>query len=155
MKKMNLEMVKEFIRNSSPETRIYIGADSERFRKKDGWYAEYAIAVVIHYDGNKGCKVFGELVSEKDYDQKKDRPFNRMMSEVYKASAMYLELAEAIGDRHKEIHLDINPDEKHGSSCALQAAVGYIKGTCNVIPFVKPDASAASFCADRLKSLVA
>jgi len=35
----------------------------------------------------------------------------------------------------------------------VQQAIGYIRGTCNVIPFVKPDAFAASYAADRLKDL--
>jgi len=58
-----------------------------------------------------------------------------------------------LADRDVEVHLDINPDEMHGSSCVVQQAIGYIRGTCNVIPMVKPDAFAASYAADRLKSL--
>jgi hypothetical protein len=37
----------------------------------------------------------------------------------------------------------------------LSQAIGYIKGTCNVIPLVKPQAFAASYCADRLKEIMA
>jgi predicted RNase H-related nuclease YkuK (DUF458 family) len=37
----------------------------------------------------------------------------------------------------------------------LQEAIGYIRGTCNVIPMVKPKAFAASYAADRLKGLKA
>ena len=55
--------------------------------------------------------------------------------------------------RQVEVHLDINPDELHGSSCVLSQAIGYIKGTCNVIPFVKPQAFAATYAADRFRSL--
>jgi predicted RNase H-related nuclease YkuK (DUF458 family) len=77
------------------------------------------------------------------------------MNEVYKASAMYLELYEAIGDRHSEVHLDINPDEMHGSSCVIQQATGYIRGMCGFAPKVKPDAFAASYAADRLKEILA
>ncbi len=153
--KFDIEAVKEFIQNTTPETKIYIGADSERHKRRGEWFAEYAVAVVVHFDGNKGCKVFGSLHTAKDFDQKQDRPFNRLMTEVYKASEMYLQLAEAIGERHCEIHLDLNGDEKHGSNCAVQSAVGYIKGTCNITPFIKPNSPAASFCADRLKELVA
>jgi predicted RNase H-related nuclease YkuK (DUF458 family) len=51
--------------------------------------------------------------------------------------------------------LDINPDEKYGSSCVVQEAVGYIRGMCNVVPMVKPRAFAASYCADRLKHIMA
>ena len=58
---------------------------------------------------------------------------------------------EVLEGRDVEVHLDINPDEQYGSSCVIQQAVGYIKGVCNVIPMVKPDAFAASYAADRLK----
>jgi hypothetical protein len=60
-------------------------------------------------------------------------------------------LAEVLEGRDVEVHLDINPDEQYGSSCVIQQAVGYIRGVCNVIPMVKPEAFAASYAADRLK----
>jgi predicted RNase H-related nuclease YkuK (DUF458 family) len=150
MKKLNLDEVKEFIVNTSLSTKIYIGSDSARHRRGDVWFAEYCTVVVVHYDGKHGCKVFGELETERDYDQKKDKPRMRLMNEVMRTAQMYLELEEAIGDRKVEIHLDINPNEKHGSSCVISEAVGYIKGMCNVVPFVKPKAFAASIAADRL-----
>jgi predicted RNase H-related nuclease YkuK (DUF458 family) len=150
MKKLNLDEVREFIVNTSLSTKIYIGSDSARYRKGEVWFAEYCTVVVVHYDGNRGCKVFGHLESERDYDQKMNRPRMRLMNEVQRTAQMYLDLAEAIGQRKTEIHLDINPDEKHGSSCVILEAVGYIKGMCNVIPFVKPNAFAASIAADRL-----
>jgi predicted RNase H-related nuclease YkuK (DUF458 family) len=37
----------------------------------------------------------------------------------------------------------------------IQQAVGYIKGMCNIIPMVKPNAFAASYAADRLKEVMA
>jgi predicted RNase H-related nuclease YkuK (DUF458 family) len=155
--KFDLEEIREFIRNTSETTAIYIGADSERYRKKktQTWMADYTLAVVVHYDGCRGCKVFGEVITERDYDQKMDKPAMRLMNEVMKAAQLYLGLAEAIGDRHFEVHLDINPDVKHGSSCVAQQAVGYIRGMCNVIPMIKPDAFAASYAADRLKDILA
>ena len=75
------------------------------------------------------------------------------MNEVYRVSEMFQRLQEALVDRSVEVHLDINPNEMHGSSCVIQQAIGYIRGTCNVIPMVKPDAFAASYAADRLRSL--
>ena len=150
MRKLNLEEVKEFIRNTSETTKIYIGSDSARYRKHEVWFAEYCTVIVVHYDGKHGCKVFGQLESERDYDQKKDKPRMRLMNEVMRTAQMFLDLEEAIGDRTVEIHLDINPDEKYGSSCVISEAVGYIKGFCNVVPFVKPRAFAASIAADRL-----
>jgi predicted RNase H-related nuclease YkuK (DUF458 family) len=156
MKNMNIDEVRDFIQNTSDLTCIYIGADSERYRGKDNhWYADYTVAVVIHIDGSRGCKVFGQVSTERDYDKRHDRPAYRLMNEVYKASAMYLELYEAIGDRHSEVHLDINPDELHGSSCVIQQATGYIRGMCGFAPKVKPDAFAASYAADRLKEILA
>ena len=106
-------------------------------------------------DSSRGCRVFGKVDTERDYDKRHDRPAVRLMNEVYRASQMYLDLLDAIGDRHCEVHLDINPDEMHGSSCVVSQAIGYIKGTCNVIPFVKPHAFAASYAADRFKGLQA
>lgn len=149
--KLNIPEVVEFIRAQSPETKIYLGCDSERYRIRDTWYADYILAVVVHRDGKHGCKLFGEVVTERDYDQRRDRPATRLMTEVYKVSELYLQLAEVLDGRDVEVHLDINPDEEHGSSCVIQQAVGYIKGVCNVIPMVKPDAFAASYAADRLK----
>jgi predicted RNase H-related nuclease YkuK (DUF458 family) len=152
---MNIEEVREFIRNSSESSCVYIGADSERYRKDDHWQADYTVAVVIHIDGSRGCKVFGQISTERDYDKRHDRPAYRLMNEVYRASQMYLDLFEAIGDRHVEVHLDINPDEMHGSSCVIQQATGYIRGMCGFAPKVKPDAFAASYAADRLKEILA
>lgn len=151
--KLNIPEVVAFIRAQSPETKIYLGCDSERYRINNAWYADYILAVVIHLDGKHGCKLFGEVITERDYDQKRDRPSTRLMTEVYKVSDLYLRLAEVLEGRDVEVHLDINPNEKYGSSCVIQQAIGYIKGVCNVIPIVKPDAFAASYAADRLKSL--
>ena len=135
---LNLDEVRQFIMNTSESTKVYIGSDSVRFLKHNVWYAEYCTVVVVHYDGNRGCKIFGKMVSEKDYDQRVDKPKMRLMNEVIKTAQMYLDLEEVIGERHAEIHLDINPNTKYNSSCVISEAVGYIKGMCNVVPFVKP-----------------
>lgn len=154
MKKgFDLEEVKEFIRNSSSTSKIYLGCDSEKIRKNGRWYADYTMVCVIHKDGNKGGKVFGDVVREPVYDKKQDRPSFRLMTEVYKASQLYLDLFDVFGDRHVEVHLDINPDLMHGSSCVLHEAIGYVRGMCNIEPKVKPEAFAASFGADRFKDL--
>jgi len=155
MKKLNLTEVKEYILAQSPETKIYLGADSERFNMNGVWYADYTTAIVVHIDGRHGCKIFGEVTRERDYDQRKDRPSMRLMNEVYKVSELFQSLADVLEDRYVEVHLDINPNEMHGSSCVIQQAVGYIRGTCNVIPMVKPRAFAASYAADRLKEVLA
>jgi predicted RNase H-related nuclease YkuK (DUF458 family) len=152
MKKLNLEEVREFIEAQTPESKIYLGCDSERFKVGKEWYADYVMAIVIHINGNNGCKIFGEVTREKDYDQKQNKPRYRLMNEVYKVSEMYLKLADILEERIVEVHLDINPEEMHGSNCVINEAIGYIRGTCNVIPMVKPNAFAASYAADRFKS---
>lgn len=152
-KKLDVEEVAEFIKGQSPETKIYLGGDSERFMINEIWYADYTLALVVHKDGNKGCKIFGEVQRERDFDQRKDKPRLRLMNEVYKIAELYMKLHEVLEDRYVEIHLDINPDEHYGSSCVIQEAVGYIRGMCNVVPMVKPNAFAASYAADRLKDL--
>lgn len=153
MRKINLKEVKAFIESQTPETKIYLGCDSERVRVDDKWYADYVLAIVVHINGNNGCKLFGEVQRERDWDQKESKPALRLMTEVYKVSELYLKLSEVLEGRKVEVHLDISPNEQHGSSCVISQAVGYIKGVCNVIPFVKPEAFAASYAADRFKSL--
>lgn len=152
--RIDIPTVAAFIAAQGPDTKVYIGADSVRFRHKGQWVADYTTVVVVHIDGLHGCKVFGQIDREAVYDARKDRPALRLMTEVYKVTELYLALAEAIGDRYVEVHLDLNPDEVHGSSCVVQQAVGYVKGVCGVDPKVKPDAFAASYAADRYKLVV-
>ena len=152
-KELNFNDIKAFVDSCGPDTKLYIGCDSERMIVDGRWHADYTLAVVVHINGNKGCKIFGSVNREIDYDQRKDKPQMRLMNEVYRVSELYLQLSELVTNHVIDVHLDINPNEKHGSSCVIQQAIGYIRGTCNVIPFVKPDAFAASYAADRLKGL--
>jgi hypothetical protein len=152
---MNIDEVVTYIKSSSPTSKIYIGSDSERFKLKGKWYADYATVVVIHIDGKHGCKIFGKITRELDFDRKVGRPALRLMNEAYKVQEMYSQLQEAIGDRFCELHLDINPDERYGSSCVVTQAIGYIIGTCNIEPKVKPFAFAASIAADRYSNFAA
>ncbi len=153
MPKIDVDQVEKFIAAQGPGTKIYLGADSERFRESRVWWAEYTTVVVVHINGKHGCKIFGEVDRERDYDARGDRPSMRLMNEVYRVSELFQRLALVLADRPVEVHLDINPNEMHASSCVVQQAIGYIRGTCNVIPMVKPQAFAASYAADRLRGL--
>jgi predicted RNase H-related nuclease YkuK (DUF458 family) len=153
-KPIDVLKVKEFIDSCGPETKVYLGCDSERIRVNDVWYADYIIAAVVHINGNNGCKIFGEVIRERDYDQNRFKPRMRLMNEVYKVAEMYLKLAEVI-ENDIEVHLDINPNQMYNSSIVINEAIGYIKGMCNVVPMIKPKAFAASYAADRYKSLAA
>jgi len=151
--KFDIPYIKQFIDAQGPNTKIYIGVDSERVRGADRqWYAVYTAAIVVHINGNNGCKLFGEVTRERDYDRV-SKPNTRLMTEVYKVSELYLKLAEVLEDRIVEVHLDINPDDHYASSNVVSQAIGYIKGTCNVVPLVKPEAFAASYAADRMRGL--
>ena len=96
---LDLNEVAEYISNQSESSKIYIGGDSYRFVKNKRWYAEYTLVVVVHINGNRGCKIFGETSSEPDYDSNQDKPSMRLMNEVYKIADLYLKLKEVIGDR--------------------------------------------------------
>lgn len=142
--------IKEYLKHSTTSRcKVYIGTDSKRYRRDNVWFAKFATAVVIHKEGNHGCKVFVIQSTERDFDAKKSRPMNRMLAEAYKTSEVYQELKPLLEHLETEIHLDINPSEIHGSNCALTSAVGYIKGVCDIVPKVKPFALAASFAADH------
>jgi len=96
MRKLDLKEVKSFIEAQTPETKIYIGCDSERIKINKVWYADYITAIVVHINGNNGCKLFGEVVRERDFDQKQNKPRYRLMNEVYKVSELYLKLADVL-----------------------------------------------------------
>lgn len=150
---LNVQELRKFIEAQSPETKIYFGADSERINIDGRWMVDYLLIIAVHIDGCHGAKVFGEIQREADYDRNLDRPKMRLMTEVMKIAELYLKCADFIEDRHVELHLDLNPLEIHGSSCAVSEAIGYIKGVCGIDPVVKPHSFAASICADRLKRM--
>jgi len=141
-----IEEIKVFLEDH--EGTVYLGCDSQKYKKGKTWYARYTTVVVVHIDDSKGCKVFGFTDSERDFDKNSDKPRMRLMNEVYKVSALYLELAEELEDRNIEIHLDINPDHVHNSNIVFKQATGYILGMTGIEPKVKPEAFAASYAAD-------
>lgn len=157
-KRIDIEELKRFLATCGPDTKVYLGADSERYKKGGVWHADYILACVVHIDGRRGCKLFGEVHTERDHDQKVNRPFNRMMTEARLVADLYLRLKEVLYDFEVEVHLDISSAEENGSNVAAQAAVGYIKAMCNVTPILKSKdgfgggpSFAASFAADRLR----
>ena len=151
MQKFDVDEVKSYIESCSMETSIYVGCDSYRFKKEGKWYARYTSVVVVHLDTKRGCKVWGLIDTQPDYDQKKNKPKMRMLEEVRRTVDMYLEIADAIGDRRVELHLDINKSELHGSNVAYSEALGYVKGMTGMDAIVKPNSPAASFCADHFR----
>lgn len=144
-----IEELVDLLYSLTPDTKIYIGTDSVRFRKDGRWYAKFASVCVVHMNGNKGCRVFTHRSIEPDYDVKKNRPSTRLMNEVMKSCELYIQLVPFIDEFDVEIHCDVNTDPKHGSNCVATQAAGYVLGVTGVEAKMKPNAFAASFAGDH------
>lgn len=152
MDKISPEKIAQFIKDEklNENTKIYIGVDSQAFRRNKEWYADYYMVVVVHRNGKNGCKLFYEKITEKDYSSNRKKPSYRLMQEAYKAAELYSRIVESVMDYHVEIHLDLNPDKRYASSAVVSQAIGYIRACCAVEPLIKPDSWAATHAADRL-----
>lgn len=145
-----IEEMVELLIGLDNSTKIYMGCDSVRYRKNNRWMAKYATVAIVHINGKHGCRIFSSISHEADYDVKKNRPKMRMMNEVAKVCALYVQLIPFIDEFEVEIHLDINTNPLHGSNCAASEAAGYVLGMTGVEPKLKPESWAASFGADAI-----
>jgi predicted RNase H-related nuclease YkuK (DUF458 family) len=141
-----IEEAKRLIAESSPQSSVYIGCDSIRYRKNKQWYAKYSTVIIVHMDSKHGCRLFHESYDLPDYGNLKQR----LLTEVNYAVAAATEIIEVLGDRHMEVHLDINPNPKHKSSIAVKEALGWVKGSLGIDAKVKPDSFAATHAADHV-----
>ncbi len=138
---------KEAILNSSESSSVYIGADSIRFKKKDGrWYAKYSTVIILHVDSKHGAKIFHKNIEMPDYGNLRQR----LITEAGFAIEAASEIIDVIGNRRMEIHLDINPNPKHKSNVAVKEALGYVKGTTGLDAVIKPHSFAATHAADHV-----
>lgn len=141
----NYDRVREEIAASSKESSVYVGCDSIRFKKKEGWFARYSVVVVLHLDSSKGCKLFHKTIDVRDYGNLKQR----LLMEAGFAIEVASEIIDVVGDRQFQVHLDLNPSPKHKSNVALKEAIGYVQGSLGITPIVKPHSWAASHSADH------
>ena len=137
--------IKQQIKNSSVDSSIYIGADSKVYREGNSTMVAYVTVIILHYGSNKGAKIFRCHKTERYFGQIKQR----LMTEVQEAISAAMEVADSIGDRSFEIHLDINRNKKHKSSEIIKEATGYVLGMLGIEPKLKPYSFAASSVADR------
>lgn len=146
-----INAIKQAIMNSSRETKVYLGSDSKVI-KTEGPNVTFRLAtvVVLHINGKNGCRVLGFNSVRTVVDAQYSKPFSRMLAEAYEVLEAYEHIKNCIDGRHFEIHLDINPNESHGSSVAVKAASGLIHGVTMIKPKLKPFAFAASCAADRM-----
>jgi len=137
--------LRDAIAASSPDSAVYIGADSKVFSKNGVAMVAYVTVVILHHGSSKGAQIFRSHRTDRYYGQIR----TRLMAEVTDAIMVGTEIADVIGDRGFEIHLDINPDTRYKSSEIVKEATGYVLGTLGFEPKIKPEAFAASCVADR------
>lgn len=139
------------------DLKIAVGTDSQKSGK--GGSYKFATVILILTSENLGGGVNvgrGGLIIASSYhntfkQRNKELVAERMVYEVGKSVEAAMEIAVLL-DLYEiplEIHADINPNPMHESNKALQDAVGYILGMGYSFK-VKPEASAASNCADAL-----
>ena len=144
---LNLETVREHIKATTQETKIYVGADSKVFRcqKDKNLYVVYVGVIIVHYDGKHGANVYKTVLYEPYFHSIKAR----LLREVGIVAEISSDIIDCVGQRSMEIHLDINPDENTVSSNVVRQATGWIIGQLGITPKVKPDSFASSCVADR------
>ena len=135
----DVEEVRSFIEQTSEESAIYVGCDSRQFRSK----TIFVTVVVVHINSNHGAKIFWKVDRVKRIASIRQR----LLEEVSRAVYVALMIADVVGDRPFEVHLDINPNPDHRSSVMVKEAVGYVLAQ-GLKPVLKPDAIAASAVAD-------
>ncbi len=135
----SIEEVREFIRNSSEESAIYVGCDSRQLRES----TIFVTVIVVHINSNHGAKIFWQVDRVKRINSIRQR----LLEEVDRAVYTALMIADVVGERPFEVHLDINPNPDHRSSVILKEAVGYVLAQ-GLKPVLKPDAIAATAVAD-------
>lgn len=137
--------IRQAIEDSPTDSTVYIGADSQVFKKKGGSRVTYVTVIILHYGTSKGATIFKAHDIQPYYGQLR----LRLMGEVQRAIDSAMEVVDSIGERSFEIHLDINRGLEHKSSAILKEATGYVLGMLGIQPKLKPNSFAASSVADR------
>ena len=124
---------------SADDIKIYIGTDSQNI----GGKTVYASVIVLHY-GNRGAHV---VYSKTKVDRIRER-FAKLWREV-EISMEVAQYLRANDINATYIDIDLNPDPRYGSNNVLRAALGFVE-SMGYVARCKPDALAASYCADKL-----
>lgn len=148
--RLDVREVSDFISKQSLDSHVYLGCDSVLRRTSRFQYVTFVLVAVVHIDGRRGCKIFGEKIVERSNFGSPKNPKLRLMAEASKVCELYDSLRSAGVEHDIEVHLDMSRDPRNKSSEIVDAAVGYVKGVCDVVPRIKPDSWAATCVADRL-----
>ncbi|NPB06341.1 MAG: hypothetical protein GXO03_01925 [Aquificae bacterium] len=135
------EEVRRFIASTDEQTSVYVGCDSRQLKNR----TVFVTVVVVHISSKYGAKVFWKVESTRKITSLRQR----LMEEVSRAVYCALTIADAVGSRPFEVHLDINPKEETASSVVVREAVGFVLAQ-GLRPVLKPDAFAASCAADYI-----
>lgn len=138
-----IEEARKAILKSSEQSSVYIGSDSIRYKREDGWYAKYSTVIILHKDSKHGCSLWYDTVILKDFNNLR----HRLLTEASFAINAAVEIIPVIGNRKLEVHLDLNPNPKYKSNIAVTEALGYVKGF-GIDAKIKPYSFAATHCAD-------
>ena len=63
--KIDINKVRNLSKKLLSQPKFILVCDSRTFEGKRRMGVDYARAVVIHIDGNRGCKVFGDIIRER------------------------------------------------------------------------------------------
>lgn len=146
MKKVQFDFdeIRNVIKNSSPETSIYVACDSA----ERGNSTTFVTVVVVHFDSCHGGQVFKEIIVE----PKRLRMRDKLLAEVYKSVETALLITDSVGERKLQVHLDVSPDKKYGSNIVFKEGMSYVKAY-GLDAVAKHESWAAYCCADHLAKL--
>ena len=85
----DIEEVKEFIKNSSPKSAVYVGCDSRQVKN----HTVFVSVVVVHIDSCRGAKIFWRV----DRVPRIRSLRQRLLEEVSRAVYLALEISEVVG----------------------------------------------------------
>ncbi len=140
----NFEELREFIKNSSKHTAVYVGCDSRQTQE----HTVFVTVVVVHIDSSRGAKIFWNVEKVRKIESLRQR----LLSEVDRAVYTALMISDVVGERPFEVHLDINPNPNHDSSIVVKEAIGYVLAQ-GLKPVVKPNSIAATTVADYISRI--
>lgn len=131
----SLEMFKK-----QPSTEIYIGSDSQNFRKSTVY-----VGIIAYRYGQRGV----HFVYYKERVKKIKDKFTRLWKEV----ELTAEIGQLLRSNLVPVHVaevDFNKKETTGSHMMLNTGVGYLRGLGYDTVVAKPDSQIAVKAADHL-----
>lgn len=127
-----------------PDTRLYVGCDSQNKRRG----CTYAIVVAYRFTYGEGTRKGARYVYQQEWVDKTKDKFTRLWGEVERSVNLALWLEEK-GFKVYQIDLDFNQDVKAGSHDMVASGVGYCRGFGFNVS-IKPEMQCASRCGDHI-----